>query len=61
MLENLIAGVNDTGDKHKVANISANFRENLKSNRIPVLKGPGGTDSLEKPEVEISCQTPFKV
>jgi hypothetical protein len=28
--EQLIAGVVDTGDKHKVSNNSANFRKNLK-------------------------------
>ncbi len=28
--EQLITGVNDTGDKHKVANISANSRKNSK-------------------------------
>jgi hypothetical protein len=39
--ERFIAGDNDTGDKHKVANISANFRKIIKSlNRIS--GGQGG-------------------
>jgi hypothetical protein len=36
--------VNDTRDKHKVANISENFHKNFNGhNRI--LRGPGETDS----------------
>jgi hypothetical protein len=31
--EHLIAGVKDTGDKHKVVNFSTNFHKNLKWSR----------------------------
>jgi hypothetical protein len=38
-------------EKHKVANIPANFRKNLKWPQ-QITQGPGETDSWKKPEVE---------
>ncbi len=38
------AGVSDTGDKHKVANIPTNFRKNSKQPYWDT-EGPGETDS----------------
>ncbi len=58
----LFTGVKDAGDKHKVVNISTNFRKILNGpNGIPysLLRGPGETDSWKKPKAKISCQTPF--
>ncbi len=40
----LIAGVVDSGNKHKIANISANFCKNLNQPEWDT-QGPGGTDS----------------
>ncbi len=44
--------VNDTGDKHSFAIISANF-EKIQNGPNGILRGPGDTDLWKKPEVEI--------
>jgi hypothetical protein len=44
----LIAGVVDTGEKHKVVNISANFRKYSQKPQWDTL-GPGGNPFLKKP------------
>jgi hypothetical protein len=39
--DKLVAGVMDTGNKHKVVNISANFNKNLKSLPVGNLRTRG--------------------
>jgi hypothetical protein len=47
----------DTGDKHKILNIYTNFMK-IWNGPKRILRGPGGTDSWNKPEkLKISCQT----
>ncbi len=46
-----IAGVVDTADKHRFANITANFRKILNGPN-GTLRGPGDTDLWNKPEAQ---------
>jgi hypothetical protein len=54
--QGLITGVNNTGDKHNIANISAIFRKNLKAFSGTRRKRNHDENLMSK----ISCQIHFK-
>ncbi len=58
--EQHITVVNDTGDKHKVANISANSRKNSKWPQWGT-EGPEENVLIKNLKTKISCQTPFNI
>ncbi len=61
-VDQLIAGVVVTGDKHKVANISTNFRKNSKWPDWYTVYSGAWRKLIHEENLEskISCPTPFK-
>ncbi len=62
LVKQLIAGVVRTGNKHKVANISANLRKNSQCPQWDTQR-PGRNWFTKKSNLnsKISCRTPFKI
>jgi hypothetical protein len=56
--EHLTTAVVDTGD-HKIVNIAANFRKNLKRPHWDTQRVRGKLIHEENLKLKISCQTPF--